>query len=157
MNLFDSIKNGFRQHFDKKKEDQEFVNRLELEAKAQKKLIFEEEYKKATLEVARAQAKKEAAQKSGLQKLRAVNRLRNLNRQDDGAGLSFFEKLGAHTRKNLANREQNLKKTEELRMVGKQMREEEQSNRVMERQQRTNGRTNNIQMRMNKPLRKWQP
>ncbi len=153
MSLFDSIKNGFQQHFDKKKEDQEFINRLELEAKAQKKLIFEEEYKRATLEVARAQAKKEAAQKSGLQKLRAVNRVRNLNRQEEGGGLSFFEKLGAHTRKNLANREQNLKKTDEMRMVGKQMREEEQAKRFTERQSRMN----NTQMRVNKPLRKWQP
>ncbi len=126
MNFFESIKGklgqGIKNHFDKKKEQQEFMERLNFEAEVQRKQIFEEEFKKNALEVAKAKAKKDAASLSGLQKLRAENRYRNLNKQQDTG--TFFEKMRDYTQKNLARREDNLKRTEMMREKAEQIKQE---------------------------------
>lgn len=124
MNFFDSVKKSFKNHFDKKAEDREFIERLRFEANVKQKMIFEEEFKKNAFEVAKARAYKEAAEKSGLQKLRATNRARNLannSNQDPG---SFFAKLQEYTHKTKARREENLKRTAEMRKEAEKIRNE---------------------------------
>ncbi len=123
MGVFDSIKQAFQNHFDKNKEEQEMLDRVRKETQIERLKIFEEELKKNSLEVARGQAKKDAASKSGLQKLRAENRMRRLNQSEPAPG-SFFDKLREHTQKNLARTQENLKRTEEMRGVGKKLRDE---------------------------------
>ncbi|KKK63035.1 hypothetical protein LCGC14_2998350 [marine sediment metagenome] len=123
MGFFDYIKEGIKNHFDKKKEDREMVEKWQKEVDLQKQQIFEDEFKKNALEVARGEAKKDAASKSGLQKLRATNRLRNLENNNMAPG-SFFNKLSEYTQKNLAKRQENMKKTDEMRATAKKMREE---------------------------------
>ena len=132
MNLLDNIKEGIKNHFDRKKEDREMMEKMEKEINFQKQQIFKEEFKKSALEVARAEAKKEANKKSGLQRLRATNRARNLQRNNIPPG-SIFSKLSEYTQKNLANREANIKKTEEMREAARKMREETMSKRLEQR------------------------
>lgn len=123
MSIFESIKSGISGHFEKKKKEREMMEQLQLEAEQQRRLIFQEEFKKNALEVARAKAKKDAAKLSGLQKLRAVNRARRLTETGKEPG-SMFSKLSEYTQKNLAKREENLKRTEEMREMAKKIREE---------------------------------
>ncbi len=122
MSIFDNLKAGIQQHLDKKKEEKEFIERLQLEAKVHRQQAFADEFRKNSRQVAIAHAKKDAASKSGLQKLRSLNRVRNLSQSDQGKS-SFFQNFSEYTQRNLANRERNLKATEELRKAGKQMRE----------------------------------
>ncbi len=123
MSLFDSIGNGIKGHLDKKKEEREFVERLQRETLVQKREIFEEEFKRNALEVAKSQAKKEAAQKSGLQKLRAQNRSRRLNNDPVAPG-SFFEKLRDFTQKNKSRMHENLERTAMMRKEAEKIKQE---------------------------------
>ena len=134
MGFLDTIQNSLKGHFDKKKEQKELVDRLRLETKVQEQIIFEKEFKKNALEVAKAQAKKQAAELSGIRKLRAMNRARNLS-QPHASG-SFFSKLGEHTQRNLAKRDENIKKTAVLREAAKKMREEKLQKTQILREQR---------------------
>ncbi len=126
MGFLDVIKDKIQSHLDKRKEEQEMMERLRLEASLQKKQIFEEEYKKDSLEVAKREAKKSAAEMSGLRKLRAINRSRRLTETGKSPG-SFFSKVSEYTQKNIAKRQENLKGTAELREQAQKMKEEKVS------------------------------
>lgn len=130
MSLFDSITKVFRGGFDKRQEDREMFERLQREAELQQRQIFEEEFKKNALEVARIKAVREAAEKSGLQKLRQVNRARRLNESNIVPG-SFFAKLSAYTQKNIAKREENLERTEMMRKAAEQLKIERSQEKVI--------------------------
>jgi len=123
MSVLDSIKSGISNHFEKKKKEREMMEQLQLEASMQQRQIFQEEFKKNALEVARAKAKQDAAKLSGLQKLRATNRARRLTETGQEPG-SMFSKLSEYTQKNLARKEENIKRTEEMRETAKKMQEE---------------------------------
>jgi len=137
MSFLDTVKSGIKNHLDKKREEQERIRQIQLEVNTQRQLAFEEEYKKNLQQVLIAKAKRDAASKSGLQKLRAENRLRNLKSQGESKG-TFFDKLREHTQKNLAGREERLKRTNEMRESARKIREEQLLNRQKERQQRMN-------------------
>jgi len=123
LSIIDTIKSGIQGHFNKNREQKELEERLRFETAIQKRQIYEEEFRKNALEVAKSQAKKEAAERSGLQKLRAVNRSSRLQERNVAPG-SFFEKMRDFTQKNKANREQNMKRTEEMRNTAKKMQED---------------------------------
>lgn len=125
MGFLNSISSAFRDHFDKKKEEREIMERVQKEAEIQRLEVFEENLRKNSLEVAKAKALKDAAEKSGLQRLRQINRAKNLASSQAPPG-SFFEKLGGYTQKNLARREANLAKTEALRKAAQEMKEDRQ-------------------------------
>ena len=116
MNFFASIKNSVQRGLEKRREDNERMNQIRKEADMERRRVFEEEFKKHSLEVARKRAYKDAAKLSGIQKLRAENRLRRLNESSSvPMPGSFFEKLRDYTAKNIARREENLKRTEEVK------------------------------------------
>ena len=135
MGIFDSIKASINETLQRKKEDKEFIRRLDLQAKVEERKIFEEEYKRNALEVAKAKAKKDAAKLSGLQKMRAVNRVRNLERGEQRGG--FFEKLAEFSQKNIARREANMERTRLMREQAQQLREERMAKAIALREQRT--------------------
>ena len=116
MSFLDGIKKELAERARKKKEDQETLHQLRLQAEAERQRVFAEQFKKDSFEVAIAKAKKEAAEKSGLQKLRATNRLRNLQKQEGQPG-NAFERLREYTQRNLAKREENLERTAEMRGI----------------------------------------
>lgn len=122
------IKSGIRTHFEKRKEQKDFIDKLNFEAQVEQKRVFEEEFRRGAREVAIAKAKKDAANLSGIQKMRAENRLRRLN-EHPGSGGTFFDRLREHTQKNLANREENLKRTEMMRGKAKEEKEKQMQER----------------------------
>lgn len=139
MTFFDTVKQSISNHFDKRKEDREMMERLQKEADMQRRIVFEQEYKKSVLEVATAQAKKDAASKSGLQKLRAMNRVRNLEKSNPEDSGNFFQRLSVYTQKNIARREENLKKTEMLRSEAEKIKTENLQKKAFQRNQIANG------------------
>jgi len=142
MNVLEDIKEGITKHFDKRKQDREMMEKLQKEADLQQAQIFQEEFKRNALEVAKARAKKQAAELSGLQRLRATNRARRLTESGTTPG-SFFSKLSEYTQKNIANREANLKRTAEMRGVATEERKRQLESQQKQRQTR---------MQKNKPF-----
>ena len=120
MGFFDSITNGIKGHFDKQAENRKMMEDLQREIDLEKKRIFAEEYRANALEVAKAKAKKEAAQKSGLQKLRSLNRAKRMSENNIVPG-SFFDKLSEYTKKNIARREENIKRTQLMRQAAEEL------------------------------------
>ena len=122
MGIFDSIKESLANHFDKQKEDKEMMEKLRKEANMQRQLAFEQQFKINAKEVAIAKAKKDAARLSGLQKLRAENRARQLQKSDTDSG-NFFNKFQEYTQKNIARREQNMNMTKKMQEDVKNIKE----------------------------------
>ncbi len=116
MGFWDHLKEEWAEKARLRKEEEELVRRLKIEAAVEKTRIFEEEFRKNTFEMAKAKAKKEAAEKSGLQKLRAMNRVRNLEKLEKNP-MGFLGKLSDFTQRNIAKTEERKKRTEELRKV----------------------------------------
>ena len=113
MSIFDEIKESFSNRSQKRKEEKELVDKMRLEAEVIRKQTLEDEMRKNIKELAIGKAKKDAATLSGLQKHRAENRLRNLQNPQTQTGI--FSKLSEYTQRNIARREENLKRTEETR------------------------------------------
>ena len=114
MGFWDNLKEEWAERARIKKEEDEIVRRLKIEAEVEKKRVFEEEFKKNIFKIVTGKAKKEAAEKSGLQKLRAMNRVRNLEKLEKNPS-GFLGKLSEYTHRNMAKREENLKKRDELK------------------------------------------
>ncbi len=136
MGFFDSITKGIQNHFNKRREEQEMMDQLQKEVEIKRIQAFKEEYKKNALQVAISKAKEDAAQKSGLQQMRALNRARRLQEGGQQPG-SFFERLSEYTQKNIAKREENLKHTEAMRQNSEVQRSNQQNQRVASRPQRS--------------------
>ena len=114
------------------------IEELQREADAQRLIQFRESFSENAKIVAIAQAKRDAAEMSGLQKLRATSRARNLSHQEMEPG-TFFEKLSNFTKKNKARMHENLAKTAELRKTAETEMNKAQAKRVSERNGRTGG------------------
>ncbi len=133
MGFFDSISSGIKNHFNKNREQREMMEGLQKEADAQRLMEFKEQFAIDAKEVAIARAKRDAAEKSGLQKLRAVNRARNLSHSGPEPG-TFFEKLSDFTKKNKARMDENLKRTAEIRGIAEKDRKDALSKRISDRE-----------------------
>ncbi len=120
MGFLDTITNHFRESSERKKQERRQLERLRLEASQVQQVEFEQQYRKDSLEVARAHAKRDAAKLSGLQKLRAINRASRLTEPQPG----FMSKLSEYTQKNKARQEVNMKRTDEMRAAAKKLQEE---------------------------------
>ncbi len=139
MSFFDTAREKIREHFEKGKVDREKMEELHKEANNQRQMIFKEQFKKDSLEVAKAKAYKDAAEKSGLQKLRAETRLRRLNETSSAPEPGTWrEKMRDYTAKNIAQRQENLKRTEEMRAKAEEMRNERVQKPIPQRPQNMN-------------------
>ncbi len=135
MGFFDSIKEGISNHFESKKKEREVMENLRKDAARQQQIVFEEQFRINAKVVAIAKAKNDALKLSGLQKLRASNRVRRLTEPKESVG-TWFDKLSEYTQKNIANRETNLKRTEAMQKDAKEMREERMDKVKKEREGR---------------------
>lgn len=133
MSFFDTIKQGLQNHFGKRKEDQEMMDRLRQEATMQQQVAFEQQFKEDARIVAIAKAKQDAARLSGRQAMVAHNRAIRLQEKGVSSG-TFFDKMRDYTQKNIAKREENLKRTAEMKEKAQQLQAQRQ-------QERTQGRT----------------
>ncbi len=118
MSFLDGIKEFFEDRSQKRKEEQELIDRIRLESEVHRKQVLEEEMRKNMKELAIGKAKKDAAELSGLKKHRAENRLRNL--QNPQTQMGWFGKLSEYTQRNIARREENLRRTEDIRGKAKE-------------------------------------
>lgn len=123
MGFLDSIGSGIKGYFNKNAEQQAMMEELQQEADRQRLLAFKEQFAIDSKQVAIAQAKKDSAEKSGLQKLRAENRMRRLNDSDPIPG-TLFEKLSNITKNNKARTQKNLERTKAMRETAGKMNEE---------------------------------
>lgn len=135
MKLFDTIKGGIANHFDKLKRRREEVEQIQREADLEANEIFRQQFKKDSLEVAKKKAYIDSARLSGIQKLRATNRAMRLG-ENNQPPTSFLGKVSEYTRKNLAKREQNLERTRKMREEAEKIRQQKQEERLVERQKR---------------------
>ncbi len=135
-NFLGNLKQKFQDHLNRKEEEKREMERMQREIDFERKRVFQEEFKKNALEIAIGQAKKDAASKSGLQKLRSLNRLRRLNEPNATDPANFFANFSAYTQRNLAKREENLKRTKVMREEAKKIREEDMKKRMEQRQNR---------------------
>ena len=123
-NLLGNIKQKFADSQEQKRLEKDELARMQREVDFQAKVVFQKEFRENALKVAIGKAKKDAAEKSGIQKLQAQNRLRRLQEPGANDPSNFFNKFSAYTQKNLARKEENLKRTAALREDAKKIREE---------------------------------
>jgi len=130
MGFFDTAREKIREHFDKNRQDREKMEGLRKEVDLQRQQIFEEQFKKDSLEVVKRQAYREAAEKSGMQKLRAETRLRRLNESSSTPEPGTWrEKMRDYTAKNIARRQENLQRTVEIRAKAEEIKQERMQQR----------------------------
>ena len=115
------------------------IDELQREADMERAKAFKEQFKIDAKQVAISQAKRDAANLSGLQKLRATNRANRMQTQEPTPG-TFFGKLSEYTKKNLANREDNLKRTAQIRKVAEEEKQKKLGERISQRESRMVGR-----------------
>lgn len=132
MGLWENIQKGFGSYFDKQAAQREHIEELDREIEIKKRQLFDEQYKKDALTVATASALKDSAQLSGLKKLRASNRARNLKNNKMVPG-SPYSKLAEFTQKNIAKRDANLERTKLMRADAAKMKEERLQQRLTRR------------------------
>ena len=135
-NFLGNLKQKFQESQERKKQEKLEMERMQREVDFERQRVFQAEFKKNALEIAIGQAKKDAASKSGLQKLRSLNRLRRLNEPNATDPANFFANFSAYTQRNLAKREENLKRTKVMREEAKKIREEDMKKRMEQRQNR---------------------
>jgi len=123
-NLLGSIKQKFAESQERKRIEKEELAQMQRQVDFRAKQVFQEEFEKNALKVAISRAKKDAAKKSGIQKLQAQNRLRRLQEPGSNDPSNFFNKFSSYTQKNLARTEENKKRTAEMREAAEKMREE---------------------------------
>ncbi len=134
MEFLNNIADSIKGYFDKKTEEKEMFERLQKETEMQRRQIFIEEYKKNSLVVAKQAAKNDALHKSGLAKLRATNRMIQLDKQGQEPG-TVFSKLADYTRKNIARRQENLDRTETMRGQAKLQQDSDRQEKLAHRNQ----------------------
>ncbi len=113
MNFWQSFKDELERKRQRKKDDQDIMDRARLDAEAQRKIVYEEEVRKHTLELAIGAAKRQAAESSGMKKHQAQNRLRNLEKSGDKPSQGFLAKLHDYTTRNMAKTEERKQRAEE--------------------------------------------
>jgi len=122
-NFLGNLKEKFEKRQERKEEERLDFARMQREVDFEAKKVFQEEFIKNSKEVAISRAKKDAASKSGVQKMRAKNRLRNLQKNNVSPG-STFARFSQYTQRNLARREENMKASKERMEDAKKFREE---------------------------------
>lgn len=116
MSVLNRIKKSIASYYDKKKEEREYEEKLEKEARATERKIYEQEYRKASYKASLIRARRDAVNKSGLAKLRAIHQKYGSPKQQTG----FFGKLSEYTKANRLRNEQLMKRNAEIRKaIGK--------------------------------------
>jgi hypothetical protein len=124
LSLLDKGKKVVSDFFDKKKEEREFQEKLDREARETERRVYEQEFRKAALKASMIRARRDAEQKSGLAKLRAINTSMSGGGAPKG---NFLTKLSEYTQANIARREANIRRTEALRKAAIEMRQKKSS------------------------------
>jgi len=121
MSILDNFKQAIQRNFENRRQERLRQEQLQQQIRDEENKQFQVEFKKAIEERARIKAQREAAELTGLAKLRAINKIENKN---PPSRMPFMQKLGDMTKKNIAQREANLERTRRLREEAARMRQE---------------------------------
>lgn len=135
MSFFSSVSSGVKGYFNKNAEERRIMEEVSKEAERYRLVNFREQLGIDSKKVAEAQAKTLAAEKSGLQKLRAVSRARHLSQPGPEPG-TWNAKLRNRLNENKARTQARLERTDELRGVAKQEQDKKMAERVALRETR---------------------
>jgi len=113
VNFWQSFKDELESKRQRKKDDQEIMDKARFDAEVQRKIIYEEEVRKYTLKLAIDGAKRQAAENSGMKKHQAENRLRNLEKSGGQPAQGFLSKLSEYTTRNMAKTEERKQRQAE--------------------------------------------
>jgi hypothetical protein len=120
VSFFEKISGGIKNYFDKKKEEREFEEQLRSQASIQERIEYEKQFKLHALAAAKIKAKKQAEESTGIAKLRAIAHEKTLDNPPENKG-NFFSRFSEYTKKNMANREKNMKRTNAVREEAEKM------------------------------------
>ncbi len=125
------MKQGFSSIFEKRRLERERQESLQRQFAEEEKRAFDIAFKQQIKKVAMIKAQRDAAQLSGIAKLRAVNKVENLNNPQPQ--LPALQKLRDLTERNIARREVNLERTKKLKEASDQMKQQKDMERQMKR------------------------
>lgn len=114
MGFFSPIK----QYFDKRAESRKEDDKYREEMRRLEAIEFEKEFQRAAKQAAKIRARKEAQEKTGLAKLRAISQ----SHASETPLASKFQKFREYRLANLMRREQNMKKHQAMVNASKQER-----------------------------------
>lgn len=114
MPFKDRVKDFFNKRSESRQEEEAFKKDIEL----QEAMLFQKEYKKNALKAAQIRAKRDAYEKSGLGKLRAISQA-NAPTNSTSARMQKFKE---YRQANLMRRDQNIKRTKAMQKAAKEMR-----------------------------------
>ena len=127
--IWSNISQRISEHFEKKRQIQEEFEQMQRQAEFSERIALEQDQKKKNLEEARRKALEDFHNKTGIQKLQALNRLKTLENNTD----SVFSKLSQHTQRNLKRTEENKKRNMLVRQIAQDMRNEKLRNAQLDR------------------------
>lgn len=122
MGILSNIKDRIARAMENKREDRLQFEQMQKEARMQQQIMFQEEYKKRALEVAKIKAQQDAERLSGYAKIKAMNKVMNLENPRPANALS---NLAEYTQRNLAKTQERLERTRVLRQVAMQERQKQ--------------------------------
>lgn len=133
MSFLDNIGEAIKNQVERRRQERERIDSMRREMEAQRFLEREQQSKMTAADIAQNRILRDTSEKQGIQRLRAINRASINPDLNEG---SFYNKLSDYTRKNIARREENIRKTQRLRDEARKMREQQLKERQMERDQR---------------------
>jgi len=116
-NIGQQIAKKFRDIQEKKREEREFEEKLRQEQRVHEKIEYEKAFRDSMKKAARIKAQRDAGEKTGLAKLRAIRRVEDMKEPKE----PIFAKLSEYMQRNIARREANLEKTAKLRAEAEKM------------------------------------
>ncbi len=122
MSFFDKLKEEFSEKSRRRKQDQEVIDKLKLEAEVERKIVFEKKMRVKLIKDAKDRALRDVEKKTGLQRFKAQNRVRNIEKLESNPG-GRFSKLSEYTQRNLAKTQERREKNDQLQKALREERE----------------------------------
>jgi hypothetical protein len=119
MTFLQSIGESIKGVFNKRSEEKIVYDRVKQEQEGERRQVQETAFKESILRAEKIKAEQDAGKLSGLAKLRAIKKKHSGDRPKS----EFFENMSAKIANNRARREENLKRTAELRKAAQESRE----------------------------------
>lgn len=116
--IFSKIGDKINEHFEKKKQEQEELERMRKEAEFQRIIQKEQEQRDNALLAVKRNLLEQAEKKQGIQRLRAISQAQRIGENTN----PILSKLSEHTRKNMQRTEENKRRNQIIREEAKRMR-----------------------------------
>ena len=119
------FKSKSKEFFDKREQERKEEEALRRQQATYDKIAFEKAFRESGQKAAKIRAQREAGERTGLRKLRAIGRVEDLGQENRK---EFLPKLSEFMNRNLKKREENLRKTAVLRAEAEKMKQQRTNN-----------------------------